>query len=75
MPHKGLSDEELIDQIREMRNKGHTRKNSSRLYALTFEKDQRLSDEELISLIKRRLKENKPVDTLLLIAKIRRLSI
>jgi hypothetical protein len=75
MPHNGLPDEELINQIREMKKKGYARENNSRLFALSFERDKRLSDQELISLIEKRLEENKPVDTLLLIAKIRRISV
>lgn len=75
MPYENLSDEELRKQIKEMEAQDFTGINSSRLHALNCEQTNRISDENLLSLIRSRSAAGKPIGKLAAVARARGLSL
>ncbi len=69
-----LSDDELHTRIKELEAQGQTGKTSLELDALNREQTNRLSDSELLGLIRSRAAEGKPIGKLAAAARSRGLS-
>jgi hypothetical protein len=74
MSYSHLSDEELRRRIKELETKGYKGTTSPLLHALNCEQTNRLSNEELLSLIRSRAAAGKPIAKLAAAAKRRGLS-
>ncbi|PIP23458.1 MAG: hypothetical protein COX36_03210 [Candidatus Nealsonbacteria bacterium CG23_combo_of_CG06-09_8_20_14_all_38_19] len=69
-----LSDAELRQRIKQLEAQGKTGVTDSELDALNREQTGRLSDDDLVSLIKSRASQGKPIGKLAAAAKARNLS-
>ncbi len=69
-----LSDKELRKRIKELEARGYTGTTNSLLHALNCEQTNRLSDRELLSLIRSRAAAGKPIAKLAAAARRRGLS-
>jgi hypothetical protein len=74
MSYSHLSDEELRRRIKDLEAKGHKGINNPTLHALNCEQTNRLSDKELLSLIRSRAASGKPISKLAAAARKRGLS-
>jgi hypothetical protein len=74
MPYSNLSDKELRRRIKELEAKGYKGTNDPVLHALNCEQTNRLSDKELLSLIRSRAASGKPIAKLAAAARKRGLS-
>ncbi len=74
MSYSHLSDEELRRRIKELEAKGYKGTTNPLLHVLNCEQTNRLSNEELLSLIRSRAAEGKPIAKLTAAAKRRGLS-